>query len=149
MQLEDTPAYDILWYTEVDPSGNIVRSRFTQDPDTHISPFNRLVKDETPEYDSSTQFVIREIPVLSDSDHVIYQVVNRPAPSPEDAAESVRQERNYRLQVSDWTQLPDVPFTTERRQEWVIYRADLRNVTNQPGFPFIIVWPTEPSGDIN
>ena len=55
----------------------------------------------------------------------------------------VRVMRDQKLQESDWTQLPDVPLTPEKRDEWVIYRQDLRNVTQQPD-PFNIVWPTQP-----
>ena len=57
----------------------------------------------------------------------------------------VRAMRNQKLQESDWTQLADVPLTPELRAEWVTYRQDLRDVTNQPD-PFNIVWPTAPTG---
>lgn len=46
------------------------------------------------------------------------------------------------LLASDWTQLPDVPVAT--RQLWVTYRQALRDVTDQPGYPFEIEWPTPP-----
>jgi hypothetical protein len=53
----------------------------------------------------------------------------------------VRQERNERLQVTDWTQLSDIP--AETKALWEPYRQALRDVTNQPD-PFNIVWPTPP-----
>jgi len=53
----------------------------------------------------------------------------------------VRDERNQKLQASDWTQMPDVAIPN--KTEWATYRQALRNVTNQPD-PFSIVWPTPP-----
>jgi hypothetical protein len=35
--------------------------------------------------------------------------------------------RNEKLQASDWTQLTDVPLTTEQKAEWVTYRQELRD----------------------
>lgn len=55
----------------------------------------------------------------------------------------VRGQRDTLLQSCDWTQLPDVPLTADEKQEWVVYRQQLRDVTNQPD-PFNIVWPVPP-----
>lgn len=52
-------------------------------------------------------------------------------------------ERNQKLYACDWTQLPDVPLTAEQKAEWVTYRQQLRDVTNQPD-PFNITWPVAP-----
>lgn len=57
--------------------------------------------------------------------------------------QSVRDQRDSKLQACDWTQLPDVPLTEEQKAEWVTYRQQLRDVTNQPD-PFNIVWPVAP-----
>jgi len=57
-------------------------------------------------------------------------------------AADVRGERNQRLANCDWTQLPDAPVD---RAEWAVYRQQLRDVTSQPGFPWTITWPTEPT----
>jgi hypothetical protein len=47
--------------------------------------------------------------------------------------------RNNLLQSSDWTQLPDVPLTEEKKQEWREYRQELRKMgrieTIQDEFP--------------
>jgi hypothetical protein len=56
----------------------------------------------------------------------------------------VRSIRNEYLKESDWTQLPDSPLTVEKKQEWVTYRQELRDVTLQPD-PFNITWPIKPS----
>jgi len=57
-------------------------------------------------------------------------------------AENVRLRRLQLLFVSDYTQLPD--FDGDR-SPWVSYRQQLRDVPSQPGFPWDVVWPTEPS----
>ena len=54
----------------------------------------------------------------------------------------VRSKRNQLLQESDWTQLPDVPIAT--KDAWAVYRQALRDITEQPGFPFDVVWPQPP-----
>jgi len=56
---------------------------------------------------------------------------------------SVRASRNQRLAVSDWTVLPDVPIPPGKEDEWVDYRQELRDITDQPD-PFNINWPTPP-----
>lgn len=53
--------------------------------------------------------------------------------------------RDTRISASDWVMLPDVVMSEEKRLLWVEYRQALRDITNQPGFPRNIVWPTKPS----
>lgn len=55
-----------------------------------------------------------------------------------------RKRRDTLLRDSDWTQLPDVPMTVERRQQWEAYRQALRDITDQAD-PAAIVWPTPPT----
>ena len=58
-----------------------------------------------------------------------------------DLAQNARATRDDLLAQSDWTQLPDSPAD---KPEWATYRAELRGVTDQSGFPTNIVWPTKP-----
>ena len=37
-------------------------------------------------------------------------------------------DRNERLAASDWTQLPDAPFTPEQKIVWSVYRQSLRDM---------------------
>jgi hypothetical protein len=53
----------------------------------------------------------------------------------------VRDTRNKRLADCDWTQLPDAPVDAT---VWAVYRQQLRDITDQPGFPWTITWPEEP-----
>jgi hypothetical protein len=52
-------------------------------------------------------------------------------------------QRNALLAGSDWTQLPDVPLAT--KAIWAIYRQALRDITDQPGYPYGVIWPTPPT----
>jgi hypothetical protein len=46
--------------------------------------------------------------------------------------------RDYLLQATDWTQLPDVDLTQEQKDAWAAYRQSLREVTMGSK------WPTPP-----
>jgi len=56
---------------------------------------------------------------------------------------AVRGQRNFRLSMCDWTQLPDAPLSNVKMQEWASYRQALRDITTQSD-PFNITWPTKP-----
>ena len=51
-----------------------------------------------------------------------------------------REKRNALLAETDWWALPDRTMTAEQTQ----YRQDLRDITDQSGFPTDITWPTKP-----
>ena len=55
----------------------------------------------------------------------------------------VRDERNRYLQDSDWTQGKDIPDSISNL--WKQYRQDLRDLTNQSGFPFDVIFPDRPA----
>ena len=57
--------------------------------------------------------------------------------------DQIRSKRNRLLVDSDWTQLSDVPLTTEEKTQWATYRQELRDFpeTCNPENP---VWPTPP-----
>ncbi|MFU0965706.1 tail fiber assembly protein [Kluyvera ascorbata] len=56
-------------------------------------------------------------------------------------AEQVRQQRDRLLAECDWRSLPDAP---SNRDEWLAYRQQLRDITQQPGFPDNIQFPIPP-----
>lgn len=58
------------------------------------------------------------------------------------AIDDAKAHRNALLKESDWTQNPDVPESTSAL--WVDYRQELRDITDQPGFPMDVVWPVPP-----
>ena len=57
------------------------------------------------------------------------------------AAKHVREERDAKLASCDWMACSDVTMSTE----WRTYRAALRDVPAQAGFPTSVTWPSEPS----
>lgn len=59
-------------------------------------------------------------------------------------AKSVRDSRNVKLKESDWTQLADATLPAETIQAWATYRQALRDIPSQAGFPWEVVWPTQP-----
>lgn len=67
-----------------------------------------------------------------------------PQPEPISTWEQVRQERNLRLTLSDWTQLPDVNLSESQTAAWRSYRQQLRDITDQFDDPSKVVWPSEP-----
>lgn len=64
-----------------------------------------------------------------------------PPPDLDQLSANVRSKRNQLLADSDWTQIPDAPVD---QAAWKLYRQELRDVTNQSGFPTTVVWPVKP-----
>lgn len=60
------------------------------------------------------------------------------------ASKYVISKRNQLLYESDWTQLPNGPLTIQQQQQWADYRQQLRDITDQQGYPFNVVWPVQP-----
>ena len=56
------------------------------------------------------------------------------------AAVSVREERDALLAACDWMGNSDVTMSSA----WTTYRAALRDVPTQAGFPTDVTWPVEP-----
>lgn len=52
----------------------------------------------------------------------------------------VYQKRNLRLADSDWTQMPDVMLSDEKKAKWATYRQLLRDVPQK--FPKNVDWDT-------
>jgi hypothetical protein len=56
----------------------------------------------------------------------------------------VKGQRNTLLSASDWTQIPNNALTPEKQAAWATYRQELRDVSQQSGYPFNVVWPVAP-----
>lgn len=93
----------------------------------------------TPVYDHLVQTVnYPDIPTLVESNWVLSgTAVNL---SEADAEENVRAERDRLLRETDEYALSDRTMTSEMTS----YRQALRDVPTQSGFPFSVVWPTNP-----
>lgn len=74
-----------------------------------------------------------------------------PPPPVEEVELAIRVERNNKLTASDWTQLADVPEPVKQR--WSIYRQALRDVPQNPDFPWydlvVVNKTTIPIIDVN
>ncbi|MBQ4864598.1 phage tail assembly chaperone [Pseudoalteromonas sp. MMG013] len=57
----------------------------------------------------------------------------------------IRQKRNELISETDWTQMPDAPFTTEKKTEFATYRQALRDITNNLDNPDEVNWPIKPT----
>jgi hypothetical protein len=57
-----------------------------------------------------------------------------------DAEMLTRSKRDRLLSDTDWMALSDNTMTPE----WASYRQALRDITDQTGFPYSVIWPTKP-----
>lgn len=60
-------------------------------------------------------------------------------------ATAARTRRDAMLAACDWTQIGDAPLSSPGKAGWKAYRAALRAVPDQPGFPGSITWPEPPA----
>ncbi|MCB2254672.1 tail fiber assembly protein [Pseudomonas chlororaphis] len=58
---------------------------------------------------------------------------------------SIRTRRNQLLAVTDSSQAVDNPLSETQRNELTIYRQALRDVPQNIGDPFKVVWPEPPA----
>ena len=61
-----------------------------------------------------------------------------------EAAGKVKQERQRLLATTDWTDTVSASTRLENYNAWQSYRQQLRDITKQEGYPFNVVWPTQP-----
>jgi hypothetical protein len=57
---------------------------------------------------------------------------------------SEKSKRDELLLKSDWTQIADSGLSAEKKTEWAGYRQSLRDLPKQSGFPYEIIWPSQP-----
>ena len=57
-------------------------------------------------------------------------------------ASEIRMQRDEMLKQTDWTQGDDIPISI--KSTYAIYRAELRALPEQEGFPESVTWPTPP-----
>jgi hypothetical protein len=58
--------------------------------------------------------------------------------------ERLREQRNFRLSSSDWSQLPDAPLTSTEKTAWATYRQELRDLPENTEDPKNVTWPLQP-----
>ena len=73
-----------------------------------------------------------------------------PVPTTEELAARVRAERDRRIAETDYLVIPDYPISQDKLEEIKVYRQALRDLPQQPGFPWngpnapACSWPVEP-----
>jgi len=110
-----------------------------------------LVLETSPQYDHRTQNAIQS-GCIYDALEAVWKtnwVVTTKTQEEIDSiaaaeAKAVRGIRNVMIAESDWTQLDDTPITNAKKLEWATYRQALRDIPDQAGFPWEVVWPVEP-----
>lgn len=68
-----------------------------------------------------------------------------PTPTEAAVAAEVRAERDHRLAVCDWVVTRATELAEAVPAPWLAYRANLRDLTEQSGFPYTHTWPTPPA----
>ena len=100
-----------------------------------VYPYTLL---EPPTYDRLTQTIVRT--AITEVNGAWVQSWTVSNLSAEEASSNVRNRRDALLAKTDWMALSDVVM----EPYWREYRQQLRDLTDQAGFPFSVVWPTEP-----
>lgn len=100
-----------------------------------VYPYTLL---EPPAYDRLTQTIVRT--AITEVNGAWVQSWTVSDLSAEEASSNVRNRRDVLLMKTDWMALSDVVM----EPYWREYRQQLRDLTDQVGFPFNAVWPTEP-----
>ena len=96
------------------------------------------VVENKPEFDPYVQTLSAGTPTLSNGQwQVDYTATNIPEA---EAEEVIRNARYEMLYATDWLALSDVVMSADM----VVYRQALRDIPQQEGFPFSVVWPTKP-----
>lgn len=114
-----------------------------------------LYFDPLPEDLQPNQYTTESEPTLIDGKwrvtHNIHEIENYSEISYRTLEEDqrvLRQQRNFRLQECDWTQLPDINISDSDAAAWLEYRQALRNMTEDSNFavdPWRIEFPEPPA----
>jgi hypothetical protein len=95
---------------------------------------------DRPSYNNLTEDTVLNTPTEVNGAWIqSYSVVQK---SQEDAERNIREQRNFLLSESDWTQVEDAPVD---KTVWATYRQALRDITTQEGFPFNVTFPNKPT----
>ena len=98
----------------------------------------RVQQTERPAYDDTVNALVDSVELVNEKWVQKWLVENV---NEELAILNARGNRDRLLSETDWMALFDNVLT----QEWAAYRQALREVPQQAGFPFEIIWPTKPS----
>lgn len=101
------------------------------------------------DFDSNTQKLVPTEPYISGNAVYTFNILEKTQEdintdlANERSAKTaeIRLQRDQLLKDSDWTQVADAPTD---KVAWATYRQELRDITQQEGFPFNVIFPTPP-----
>lgn len=110
--------------------------------DVYLLPAN-TTETSPPEFDVSTHRAIWQ----NSAWNVQELEINNPEPLstnsiPEVNWNSIRDQRQHKLDASDWTMMPDINL--ENKEAWITYRQALRDIPQIYQDPTAIIWPVAP-----
>lgn len=91
-----------------------------------------------PVYDSKTHRPISNVEKIDGVWTEVWQIIEQKL---EQATGNVKNYRRNLLQETDWMALSDVTMPPEM----AVYRQALRDITDQSGYPYGVIWPTKPA----
>lgn len=94
-----------------------------------------------PALDSKTHRHVLDVQLIDGEWTEVWQIVELPF---DQAADNVRAYRGRLLQDSDWVVAKSYELGQPVPADWAAYRQALRNVPEQPGFPWAVQWPVAP-----
>ena len=123
-----------------------------QSTDTAVKEGSYLVEvmpSALPDYDVSRQKIRESLPTFSNNQchqtWVIEELTDQEKQEIFDSkSKEVREKRNTLLKDSDWVLMIDSPLPLAKKESYKIYRQQLRDLPNQPKFPWDVVWPVTP-----
>ena len=100
------------------------------------------------ESNGATQYIVNsqliDMPIKPNGAYVFDYTTQLWVAQPDAQSQTILVRRNELLYKSDWTQIPNNPLTTEQQNAWETYRQELRDVPEQQGYPYNVVWPIAP-----
>jgi len=91
-----------------------------------------------PEYNIDTVAI-----TINGSEHSFFEDSVIESHIREEKLKDLRMKRNLLLQKSDWTRLDDVILTEKQRNDWKVYRQELRDLPLNHDV-YNVIWPSQP-----
>lgn len=134
-------------YTIYDSTtGQILRVVNTNEIDSQIGEGESFIEGE---FDDVSYYIENDAAVQIPTQPSEYSVFDYTTKqwvlTPDLASADVLTTRNKLLFSTDWTQIPNNPLTSEMQAEWATYRQELRDIPQQSGYPYNVVWPVAPT----
>ena len=125
-----------------DPAGDIL----LEGPQaTTVYPYEFSYRNGAVQDDQGRWFTRNSVgPVFADNatdGTAAEQMARYKARMDEEQSRRIREDRNTRLNDSDWSQIGD---STADKTAWATYRQALRDIPTSEGFPWNVTWPDSP-----